>query len=271
MTKAIDFTPLSNEQIIEMAPSAGATEPMNGVSDRYDFIPTFQAVDLLWEAGWQPVEAKQVRVNTLDRAGFQRHMIRFAMPGMDLGEERLDMLLYNSHDTGCAFRLLAAIWRYICKNGLKTANELFNFTHMHINFNEDKFIESARAIARSVGVIAPQIESMKQVELLPDLRREFAGRVLDELWDGGRENAPVTADSLLVERRYGDMGNDLWRTFNVVQENVVKGGVKGYRTLRSGDVRSYTTRPVRSLVRDLNINQKMWTLAEEFAEEVSAA
>jgi hypothetical protein len=270
MSKHIDFTPLSNDQLIEMAPAVGATNPMNGVSDRYDFIPTFQAVDLLREAGWEPVEAKQVAVTTLDRAGFQRHMIRFAMRGMDLGEERLDMLLYNSHDTGCAFRLLASIWRYICKNGLKTAHEMFNFTHMHINFDEQKFIDSARAIARSVAQIAPQIESLKAIELLPDQRREFAGRVLDQLWDGGRDNAPVTADAVLVERRYGDMGNDLWRTFNVVQENVVKGGVRGNRTLASGDVRAYTTRPIRSLVRDLNINQKMWQITEEFAEEIAA-
>lgn len=269
MSRAIEFTPLSNQEIIEMAPAVGATNPMNGVSERYDFIPTFQAVDLLREAGWEPVEAKQVAVTTLDRAGFQRHMIRFAMRGMDLGEERLDMLLYNSHDTGCAFRLLASIWRYICKNGLKTAHEMFNFTHLHINFDEQKFIDSARAIAHGVGQIAPQIESLKQIELAPDQRREFAGLVMDQLWDGGRDNAPYTADSLLVERRYGDMGNDLWRTFNVVQENVVKGGVNGFRTLANGEVRSYRSRPVRSLVRDLNINQKMWSITEDFAEAMA--
>ena len=271
MSAGIEFTPLSNEQIIEMAPAVGAERPMLGVSDRYDFIPTFTAVDLLRDAGWQPVEAKQVAVNTLDRAGFQRHMVRFAMPGMDLGEERLDMLLYNSHDTGCAFRLLAAIWRYICRNGLKTTNEMYNFTHLHINFDADKFVTSAGAIARSVAQIAPQIESMKQIELTPTQRVEFAEQVKFDVWG---DKARVTTDALLQERRYGDMGNDLWRTFNVVQENVVKGGVKGYVTTNAGQanegVREFKTRAVKSLVRDLNINRRMWDITEDFAERLAA-
>jgi hypothetical protein len=259
-----ELVALDNQQLIEMAPAVGAERPMHGVSDRYSYIPTLEAVDLMRDAGWMPVAAQQSQVIDIDRAGYQRHMIRFAMPGMDLGEERLDMLLYNSHDTGSAFRILASIWRYICMNGLKTSNPLVNFTHTHINFDAHKFVESARLIARSIGQIAPQIENMKQIELTPVERREFGTAVLDRLWDGA-ENAPVTVDSILTERRYGDMKDDLWRTFNVVQENVCKGGVKGQRTLESGQVRNYTTRPVRSLVRDLTLNQQMWELAEDVA------
>lgn len=270
MSRAIEFTPLSNQQVIEMAPAVGATAPMNGVSERYDFIPTVDAIDLLRDAGWHPVEAKQVTVNNFDRAGFQRHMVRFAMKGMDLGEERLDMLLYNSHDTGCAFRLLAAIWRYICKNGLKHSNELYSFNHMHINFDANKFVESAGAIARSVAQIAPQIESMKQIELTPTDRRDFAQEIMHDVWG---DKARITPDALLTERRFGDMGSDLWRTFNVVQENVVKGGVKGYVTTNAGQenegVREFKTRAVKSLVRDLNINRRMWEITEDFAERLA--
>ena len=43
---------LSNDQIIEMAPAAGAWEPIEGVSSRYSFVPTVTAIDLLRDAGW---------------------------------------------------------------------------------------------------------------------------------------------------------------------------------------------------------------------------
>jgi hypothetical protein len=43
-------TPLTNDQIITFAPAAGSFEPIDGVSQRYSFVPTLTAVDLLRDA-----------------------------------------------------------------------------------------------------------------------------------------------------------------------------------------------------------------------------
>ena len=104
-------TPLTNDQITTLAPAAGSFGPINGVSARYSFVPTLTAVDLLRDAGWFPVFAEQSAVRKIERDGFQRHLIRFAKNGLSFDGERVDLVLYNSHDWGCAFRLIASVWR----------------------------------------------------------------------------------------------------------------------------------------------------------------
>ena len=54
------FTPLTNDQIVTLAPAAGSLAPINGVSSRYSFVPTLTAVDLLRDAGWLPIRRNKV-------------------------------------------------------------------------------------------------------------------------------------------------------------------------------------------------------------------
>ena len=104
-------TPLTNDQIVNIAPAAGSLQPINGVSERYSFVPTLTAIDLLRNSGWFPVHAQQSSVRNAEREGYQRHMIRFAKNGLAFDGERVDLMLYNSHDCGCAFKLIAFVWR----------------------------------------------------------------------------------------------------------------------------------------------------------------
>ncbi len=173
MTKYIP-TILTNDDIIEMAPAAGAWEPMEGVSARYSFVPTVKAVDLLREVGWQPVFASQSGVRKQSRAGYQKHLIRFVQPDLIMGDERIDLLLYNSHDRGCSFKLMAGIWRFVCSNGLVVGDEYANFSHRHIGFNPDDFMASAVEIAGAAGNIASRMDELKQIELIPEAQNIFA-------------------------------------------------------------------------------------------------
>ena len=256
---------LTNDNIIALAPAAGSTEPIHGVSSRYSFVPTLTAVDLLRDAGWYPIHAEQSAVRNLEREGYQRHLIRFAKNGLSFAGERVDLVLYNSHDCGCAFKLIASVWRQICGNGLMVASEFANFCHKHIGFSPDAFIQSAGEIASAAGTIAEQVDEMKVIEMSPDERGVFAmaahGLIYDE-----PEQAPVQPTQLLNERRFDDKGNDLWTTFNVVQENVMRGGLKGSSRGSNGRRRRTTTRPVKALDRNIKLNQALWFLTEKMAE-----
>ncbi len=63
-------------------------------------------------------------------------------------------------------------------------------------------------------------------------------------------------------RRVLDRGQDLWTTFNVVQENVIRGGIRG-RTEKGKMTR---TREVTGIDGDIKLNQVLWKMAEEFAK-----
>ncbi len=72
--------------------------------------------------------------------------------------------------------------------------------------------------------------------------------------------------------RYGDRGTDLWTTFNVVQEHLLRGGMRyaGYIPAEANQVFPThfvrnTTRPVAGLNEGQRLNKALWTLAEEFS------
>jgi len=69
----------------------------------------------------------------------------------------------------------------------------------------------------------------------------------------------ITTTQLLAPRRLEDSGNTLWKTFNRVQENLTKGGLK-YKTQNG---RRNKTRAITSINRDIQLNKALWTLAEE--------
>ena len=257
---------LNNEQIQRMAPAAFANQPIEGVSRRYDFIPTIQVVDLMRDAGWLPVAASQAKVRKAERNGFQRHVIRFAHPMaiFDRGE-RLEIAVYNSHDKGCAFQLTASVYRLICGNGLLHASDLFNFSHRHVGFDGNLFIESAQQIFSGADEIAGQVEALKAIEMTPDERGVFAQAAHQLVYDEP-EKAPISHDRLLRERRFDDKGKDLWSTFNVIQENVIRGGLPGLTRGQNGRLRRTRTRPVMSIEKDKKLNKALWTLTEKMAE-----
>ena len=61
----------------------------------------------------------------------------------------------------------------------------------------------------------------------------------------------------LVPRRPEDVGNDLWRTFNVLQENLLRGGIRGARRPN----RLTRTRRIRAIREDVRLNSALWEMA----------
>lgn len=82
----------------------------------------------------------------------------------------------------------------------------------------------------------------------------------------GATNTPITPEQLLIPRRFDDRANDLWTTFNVAQENVIKGGLRGVQRDEEGmRVRRIKTRSVNGIDQDIKLNKALWLLAEKMA------
>lgn len=94
-----------------------------------------------------------------------------------------------------------------------------------------------------------------------DEATEAGGEPLD------RNYAPVKAGQVLAARRVDDNGPDLWRTFNRIQENLIKGGLTGRSVNQeTGRVRRAATREVAGIDSNTKLNQALWTLTEKMAE-----
>lgn len=247
-------TELSNKELIRLAPSIGQTKPFKEASDRYSFIPTTDAIDWLRDAGWKPVMCGQSNVRDDFRNGYQKHMIRFIRPDLVLNGHRADILLYNSHDVSATFKLLGGFYRFVCSNGLVVGDEFANFTHKHQNFVIDDFIESGKKMNETLEVAGGLVEDWRSLELNKDERGVFSTAAIELLYKDGSSIEP---EQLLEVRRTEDAKTDLWHTFNCVQENLIKGGLKG----TSSNGRAVQTREITSLDRNRVINQTLWQIS----------
>ncbi len=75
-----------------------------------------------------------------------------------------------------------------------------------------------------------------------------------------------TAKQILTPRRHDDNKSDLWATFNRVQENVIKGGLRGVTVKANGERQNRKTREVNGIDQNVRLNRALWTLAEKMAE-----
>lgn len=77
-----------------------------------------------------------------------------------------------------------------------------------------------------------------------------------------RRSAP---DQFLAARRFDDRKNDLWTVFNRVQENTIKGGLRGVGQDANGHRRRTSTKEVKGIDGNINLNKALWKMAEHLA------
>jgi hypothetical protein len=255
---------LSDDWLRRKAPSVFAEEPMQGVSHRYSFVPTSQLVSRLRDSGWVPVDAFEQPVRVEERRGFQKHMIRFQRQDVatETNEYTAELVLVNSHDRSSAYHLHAGLFRFVCGNGMIIADATFEKVAIrHAGFTPEEVVSASFRILDSVPKLTENVESFRARALTPVEQRAFAESAIilkyDEL-----EHAPLGAETVLTPRRYEDNRNDLWSTFNRVQENLVRGGLKDWSKRKENGKRHTRTRPVTGIDENVKLNKALWHLAE---------
>ncbi|GLI37758.1 DUF932 domain-containing protein [Geobacter hydrogenophilus] len=262
---------LDNASLKRIAPSIFASRPYEGMSDKYSFIPTSAVLDELRGKGWLPVKAREQKARNEEKLGFTKHMIRLRKSDAPVmvGETLAEIVLVNAHDGGAAFQLYAGLFRLVCSNGL-TVDE-GSIERISIRHSGDVIGEvayAAKHIAKDAPRLAGEVKRMQAIELQSSHQRSFAAAALDLKYESDehdRSLAPITPDQILVPRRLADKGNDLWTTFNVVQENLIKGGLRGRSQSKTN--RRVRTREVQSVSEDIRLNRALWTLARELKKK----
>ncbi len=261
---------LTNEQIMLDAPSVFATAPHHEVSDRYGFMPTIDVVDALRGEGWMPVDATQKNVRDSSKRELTTHLLRFRRIGDDIevGDSVVEILLKNAHDRSSAFVLHAGIFRMACANGIVIADSTFNKLSVRHGKNiVGDIIEGSYKVIEEVPQICAHVEGMQQTELSGGEREIFA-KTAYTFAHGERAEGELTSDADIVNqvlrpKRHSDNGTDLWTTFNVIQENIIRGGVNTTKINDKGRVRYNTKRAVKSIDKNIKLNKAIWEMATE--------
>lgn len=264
-------TPLSNERIAHFAPSVFASEAHASRSDRYTYIPTVDVLNALRTEGFQPMAVGQTRCRDISKREFTKHLLRFrhesslGAGAMVVGAEVPELVLVNSHDGASAYNLMGGIYRLVCSNGMIVGNTTAEIKVRHSGEVIHNVIEGSFQVINDIKKVVPVIEDWKRLELTYEQRKAYAESALGLRWDAdeaGNVQAPISNTSLLSTRRFDDRKTDLWTTFNVVQENLIRGGIRG----QGSTGRRMSTRAVSSVTENVKLNRALWSLTEKMAE-----
>ena len=264
---------LTNEQIMVGAPSVFATAPHHEVSDRYGFMPTIDVVDALRFEGWMPVDATPKNVRDKSKRELTTHLLRFRRIDDDIqvGDSVVELLLKNAHDRSSAFVLHAGVFRMACANGIVIADSTFNKMSVRHGKNiVNDIIEGSYEIIDDVPMIADHIEGMQGTEL-SGAEREIFAKTAYKVAYGEKDENDLTSDASIVNqmlrpKRHSDTGHDLWSTFNVVQENVIRGGLQTVKIGDKGRVRRNSKRAVGSIDKNIKLNKALWEMATQMKD-----
>src|ERR1700752_2851733 len=227
---------ISDDEMRRFAPSVFASQPIEGVSERYSFLPTSSILNGMRENGWVPVRAQEQSIRTEARRSFQKHIVRFArlqhLQTWEKNQVRPEVVLVNSHDKSSAYQLHCGLFRLVCSNGMVVADASFQrISIKHSGFNPDSVIDASFTVLSAVPDIMNKVRLFQDRILTDAERLALATAAATYRWEDPNK-APVSPSMLLNPRRFGDGEKDLWTTLNTVQENLVRGGQRDHSRRR---------------------------------------
>jgi hypothetical protein len=214
----------------------------------------------LRKEGFQPFMVCQTRVRDEGKREHAKHMLRLRHASQIDSHEANEIILLNSHDGTSSYQMLAGVFRFVCKNGMVWGDTVGDIRVRHKGDIVNDVIEGAFRVVDTFEQVSEQKDGMKVTTLDSGEATAFARAALTLKYADAEKAPTVTEDQILEPRRFEDRrANDLWTTFNVVQENLVRGGLKG----RSATGKEIRTREVRGIDQNVKLNRALWVLADE--------
>jgi hypothetical protein len=267
--RGYNTNPLTLDAIKAIAPSVFAEDKHESRSERYTYIPTSDIVSGLMSEGFMPYYAFQGRSNVPGKEVFTKHLLKFRREST-MQENTFEIALINSHDGTSSYKMIAGCYRLVCSNGLMHFDTQYDVKVPHRGNIIHDVIEGAYSILSQQREIEGSIDKLQSVTLSVPEQRAFAQAALALRYEPNEDgviDAPIVADQLNRIRRNADAKNDLWTTFNRVQENVIQGGLQG----RASTGRHISTKAITNIDNNVNLNRALWMLADSMANLKQAA
>lgn len=251
---------LTNDQMFKIAPSIFAEDKHESRSIRYTYIPTIDVLEGLKKEGFDPFFVAQSKSRIEGKSEFTKHMVRLRHRNCLANEQVQEIILVNSHDGTSTYQMMAGCFRFVCTNGMVTGDIVEDIRVKHRGDIVHDVIDAAYTIVEGFEDVQNSIDTMKSIELKPREAEIFARAAIGLKYE--EEKNPINAEQLLIPHRWEDRENkSIWNNFNVIQENLIKGGQSGI----TSNGRRTTTRPVNSIDNNVKLNKALWILADEMA------
>ncbi len=261
-----NIKPLSNEELFKAAPSIFSENPIEGVSSRYAFVPTYSVLDTFREAGYYPIMASESKVrNDENNQGYQKHIIQFRslenLLRPDAKAEYEDIVLTNSHNKSSSFILDLAIFRLVCANMLVIPSKSFVHTSIvHVGFNQEKVKNAITEVTSYMPKIKEQVANFKTIHLTPQEEQMLANAAIDIRFDTNTHY--IKSEELLKVNHQEDEIPTLWNVYNRIQEAMIRGGVKMKNLVTN---KTFTSKAINGIDATIKFNKELFEVVEKVA------
>ena len=252
--------PISRSEITEICPAIFAAQPAPDRSLQFKYVSTIEALDALADEGFLPFMIAQANTKDPNQLSYARHMIRLRKENTIQNEGANEIILLNANDGTTAATMLAGYIRFACSNGLVQGDNVNTVKIYHRGTITGQYIEGAYTVMKNFEKTDEFRDEMKSITLTKDQAIIYAEESLALKYEDSR--VPITPQLLLTPRRLADTKEDLWTTFNVVQENLTRGNQYHNAPLAKKGI----TRPVNDIKRNTALNQALWSLTEKMAQ-----
>lgn len=247
----------SYELLQNNAPSALANRPSSVTSDKYLFIPSTEIVDLLESVGWIPTSASESTTKRDDFKGFQRHIIKFRNIDLGTNEYAPEFVMVNGHNARVKIQFYMGYDVFICSNGL-ICGAIDSFTQYHLKEYHEMIMNGITYVIEKADRDRNIVDKAKTIVLTEEEQGIFAMESAKLRWTDKQLNNIFVNDLLKVNRPEDNEPN-LWKVYNRIQENMIRGGVR-FNQHNMNHQYIDTTRPINQISRDININIGLWSL-----------
>jgi len=244
------------DSIRTTVPSVFSTSADPKMSDKYTFVPTMEILENFDREGWKLYSAKQI-----GQGSYSSHELRLRNGELpQVGDSLVEAVIRNSHNGMSTFSVSAGLFRLVCSNGLTVPTSVadtISVKHMRVDMGTvrqitDQFAERLPIIQRSVGKM--ETTFLDEAKLV-----DFVNKSAMIRWEKG-SLPKIDIEAFLNPEREGDVGNSVWKTFNVIQEKFVRGGMK-YNSKKG---RVVSMRELKNFHSINKINTNLWELAESY-------
>jgi hypothetical protein len=178
----------------------------------------------------------------------------------EVGSLMPQIILRNSHNGTSKIQLSLGIFRLVCSNGLVVADSQFaQIKRKHMGVDREEILKVIYDATKEFPTIWNKVHEYKSINLTSGQRLDFATAVVEYNW--GKDSV-ISPDALLKSRRHEDEAEDLFTTYNIIQENIIKGGAV-YVHPHKNKLRK--TRAIKNIYKDFNINSQVWLMMQAFA------
>lgn len=240
------------------------------VSDRYTAVKTSEVLFRLTSSGFNVTKTVLTTPRDKTKEGFQKHMIRLSHNDMQLrgvGDSRPEIVIVNSHDASTSIKMLIGIYRLVCANGLIVGQTFGGVSIRHVGDVWSKIDSGLEHIKTRLPEVAESIQAFQGIQLTESQRFELAREAVKLIVPQNATN--VNLSSALRVKRSEDSSQDLWTVFNRLQESALGGGVKYQTEVKNDnviDIKNNTTRRIKSIDRQVEVNQGLWDLVTEYSK-----